>query len=124
MMLYDVFYRGVSFDSKVPLPDPGPGIDRAVCANWDGHTLRPRQVDPPGRKEALAEIRGRAQAIRKARPNGLADDATFGDLLAFLGLDMRDWKQFIRIDRTADAYQALAWVEMGRPEIPSDWIWE
>jgi hypothetical protein len=124
MMLYDVFYKGVAFDAKVQLPDPGPDIDRAVNANWDGHTLRPRQVDPPGRKEALAEIHRRAKAIRKAKPHTLANDATFGDLLYYLGLDIRDWRQFARIDRAADAYQALAWVEMGSPDIPSDWIWE
>lgn len=87
MLLYDVFYKGHTFDPDIPLPKPGPDIRYAHCTNGqpvfkvpaliDGHWVwETRREKPEDAYESLKhEANAVVNTIMRAEVNGsLASD--------------------------------------------------
>lgn len=129
MMLYDVFYKGNSFDSDTQLPGcPQPDTDYARNVNGDGHVLRPASNPQFDRAafEALMESARKIERTKKYKAvwTSLAPDQPFGAALAAYNISSEEWKACKRATReNPSCALVMAWIAAGRPAFEPRQIW-
>ena len=115
MKLYDVFYRGRSYDRAGRLPAPSPDIDYAVCVSDGREVVRPvlkTDADAILAKAAkdhplTEEDKDRGGLNTLTRSDYTEFAAAFGDRTESLGR--------VGVDRAV-----LAWIRAGKPA-PTTW---
>ena len=124
MHIYDVTIIGESgMSSDVPLPSPEAGM-RAVNKDWDRHVLV-AVANPAFDSAAARRIAesGKKLSRRATAKAAIAAKGNFGDLCQSVGIDVADYRLASRMLGTISAFEAVAWIQAGRPVFESRYIW-